>query len=227
MNEEKLIGACLRSLASQATDYPYEIIIVDTHSSDQTLPIARQFGARIIKENRPGKSIARQTAANAANGKYLCFTEADCEVPENWINTIVTAFDQFSQVAAVTGIYTFSESNSTYRIISKILLLITVYLFYFIHGHHSLRATNFAITKRSLAKAGGFNTTAKEFDDVELSMRAKKTGKILFMPALECKSSDRRTRGRKLLFLRDFLKTYINTCLLKKIVSEQIYEDIR
>ena len=110
-NEGKIIEACLCSLREQTTKHDFEIIMVDTNSRDNTLELAEKYGVKIVKENRPGKNKARETGSNHAAGEILCFTEADCQVPATWIDTIVKTFESHREAAAVTGIYTFSNST--------------------------------------------------------------------------------------------------------------------
>src|SRR5579859_2543769 len=40
-NEERCIGACIRSLAGQEIDRTYEVILVDNNSTDATVAVAR------------------------------------------------------------------------------------------------------------------------------------------------------------------------------------------
>jgi hypothetical protein len=81
-NEEVSLGDCLASLVRQ-DGVPFEIIVVDDHSSDRTREIAESFaGVRVIS---PGPVPARWTGKNnaviagafAARGEWLLFTDAD------------------------------------------------------------------------------------------------------------------------------------------------------
>ena len=47
-NEEKYLPDCLKSLRNQDYTGPYEIIIADNGSVDETVRIAQNFGARIV-----------------------------------------------------------------------------------------------------------------------------------------------------------------------------------
>src|SRR5574340_1746904 len=48
-NEEEYIGQTLKSIYSQQIDIPYEVIIVDSGSTDSTLTMARQYAVRILQ----------------------------------------------------------------------------------------------------------------------------------------------------------------------------------
>lgn len=87
-NEEKNIIHCLRSVRRQ--DYSrsrVEIVVVDQESSDKTLEIARKFGCRIIKRERPKyytpPSISRNMGANGSSGEYLFHLDADMRLHDS------------------------------------------------------------------------------------------------------------------------------------------------
>src|ERR1700724_3813233 len=81
-NEQTCLGASLASLAAQ-TGVPFEIIVVDDHSTDRTREIAQSFsGVRVIDagplpEGWIGKNNAVTTGARQSRGEWLLFTDAD------------------------------------------------------------------------------------------------------------------------------------------------------
>ena len=61
---------------------PYEVIVVDDNSADETAVIAESYGARVISLGTLpagwlGKPRACHHGASAANGEWLLFTDAD------------------------------------------------------------------------------------------------------------------------------------------------------
>lgn len=74
-NEEQRIGACIRSLVHQETDRTYEVILVDNHSTDATLAVARVAAAgrhlRVVHESRHGRGAARRAGFEAALGQVV------------------------------------------------------------------------------------------------------------------------------------------------------------
>ena len=103
-NEEKHIGNLLSAIASQ-TYKNYEIVIVDSGSTDDTLSIAEKFPVRIIKiESRDftfGYSL--NVGCEASRGKYLVFVSAHIlPVSREWLSNLVNAFKN-EKVAMVYG----------------------------------------------------------------------------------------------------------------------------
>jgi len=72
-NEEKNISTVLKELPS----YINEIIVVDGHSTDNTVKIAKRYGAKIIYEN-VGKGFALRKGMEAARGDIVIMMDADC-----------------------------------------------------------------------------------------------------------------------------------------------------
>jgi glycosyltransferase involved in cell wall biosynthesis len=87
-NEEDCLGDCLKSLVSQSEEIfklgkDWELVVVDDHSTDRTADIARGFaGVKVMQAGKlepgwTGKANAVWTAARAARGRWLLFTDAD------------------------------------------------------------------------------------------------------------------------------------------------------
>lgn len=97
-NEEKMLP---RSLASVDT-FADEIVIVDGESTDSTLTIAKQFGAKIINTtNKANFHINKQMAIDAATGDLILQLDADEVVDEQLRNFILkTAAANNSEFAA-------------------------------------------------------------------------------------------------------------------------------
>ena len=81
-NEEASLQSCLESLVQQS-GVPFEIIVVNDHSTDRTREIAASFPNVHVIDAGPlppgwtGKNNAVATGARAARGEWLLFTDAD------------------------------------------------------------------------------------------------------------------------------------------------------
>ena len=49
LNESELIGRCLETLRGQQGGFELDVLVVDSGSTDSTLEIARERGARILE----------------------------------------------------------------------------------------------------------------------------------------------------------------------------------
>lgn len=80
-NEEASIGRCLQSLCKQ--DGSFEVVMVDDHSTDQTVERAGRYtnariiGADPLSAGWTGKCNACWSGARRARGEWLLFTDAD------------------------------------------------------------------------------------------------------------------------------------------------------
>lgn len=84
-NEEALLGKCLESIKKIAD----EIIIADGESTDKTLAIAHDFGAKVIKTtNKANFHINKQLAMDEAKGLLVLQLDADEIVDEHLANFI-------------------------------------------------------------------------------------------------------------------------------------------
>ena len=73
-NEEKNIELTLRAIKNQNTTIPYEILVVDGQSTDNTVSLARQY-AKIIHSPKRGKTFQVNYAVKQATGNILIFID--------------------------------------------------------------------------------------------------------------------------------------------------------
>jgi glycosyltransferase involved in cell wall biosynthesis len=73
-NEEANIGRCLESVKNIAS----EIVVVDGQSTDETVAIAKRFGARVISTtNKPNFHINKNMAIDSAKEDWILQLDAD------------------------------------------------------------------------------------------------------------------------------------------------------
>lgn len=226
-NEEALLPQCLNALQHQDTDVPYEIIIVDSNSKDNTAKIAKKARVRYINESKKGKIHGFIRGCAEAKGSILCFTEADCVVPATWIQTIAGYFAEHPSVAAISGGYTFHKAATHENIMVRISLGITHFLSLIFYRNATFRCSNSAIRKSVYDQIGGFNENFYELYDTDLGKRAGRIGAVHHVEAMEIKNSDRRVRGRFWQYLTELVPTVIQVVLLERPLRKQSYKDIR
>ncbi len=86
LNEEKNLPFALRSVHEWAD----EIIVVDMHSEDKTVEIAKQYGAKVYFHERvPAFDIARKLAIEKAANEYIFSLDADEIVTKPLVLTLL------------------------------------------------------------------------------------------------------------------------------------------
>lgn len=73
LNEEKNIEQCIRSVQGVAD----EILVVDSHSSDNTVAMAQRLGARIVMQHFPGHIEQKNFATEQAQHDWVLSIDAD------------------------------------------------------------------------------------------------------------------------------------------------------
>jgi glycosyltransferase involved in cell wall biosynthesis len=206
-NEATFLSACLYSLLSQ-TRPPDEIIVIDNASADATGEIARAVpGVTVIREERKGLVVARETARNAARGDVLAYVDADCRAPLQWLEAVERPFAR-CEVVAVTGPYRFYDWDRTGRVLIRLYDWIvappTHVLVHWLLGMGAiLYGGNFAVRRDALARIGGFDATI-EFhgEDTNLGRRLTPLGRVVMRRDCWVWTSARRYRamGKRAVF---------------------------
>lgn len=201
-NEEKYLPRCLLSLKKQ-TYPPLEIIVVDNNSSDKTAQIAKKFAAKVVFEKKQGMAYARDAGFKMAKGEIIARTDADSEVPPNWLMRIVGIFKKNRRAIALTGTATFSDSHPLINFISRYIFTATLYLFRLFAGHHQLNGPTFAVKRKALKTISPCSDNPFCHEDMDLACHLAAKGEIIFDPSLVVLSSARRLRKAPLdLFLK-------------------------
>ena len=109
-NRGSLLGDAVRSVLAQdgATTPPFELLVVDNNSTDDTPAIARQFErvdsrVRYVREPRQGLSYARNAGIAHARAPLVAFTDDDVRADGGWVAAIVRAFDEHPEADVVGG----------------------------------------------------------------------------------------------------------------------------
>lgn len=111
-NEGQYIEKTLKRLLEQDSDCKYEIIIVDSDSTDATLDIIKKYDVRLIQITQEEFSYGRSLniGASHAKGKFVVSLSAHA-LPrdKNWLANLITGFEDEN----VAGIYgrQLSEGN--------------------------------------------------------------------------------------------------------------------
>jgi glycosyltransferase involved in cell wall biosynthesis len=107
-NRAQYLSDCLQSLARQDCAVPFEIIVIDNASTDETPRLIDEWRRkdprfRTFRETRLGLSAAKNAGASLAAGRLLLFTDDDVIVAPNWIRAYVDLFARIGETNALAG----------------------------------------------------------------------------------------------------------------------------
>lgn len=194
-----LADACRAILAVEAPEPPWELLIVDNGSTDDSLEIARRLVAenprvRLVEEPELGLSAARNTGIAQAHGELLVFVDDDAFPDPGWLREIVNAFADPTVDCAGGPIDPLIEGELPEWFNDRYLPYLsawdlgdqTVPLAY----NEYPRGTNVAYRRSAIERVGDFRldlgrrgSSLRSCEETELCLRIERTGgKILYLP---------------------------------------------
>lgn len=170
LNEEKTLPRLFESIKKQNFN-DYEIIVADAGSEDKTVEIAKNFGCRIVPGGLPAKG--RNEGAKAAKSDLLLFLDADCALPEGFLNKIIEEFNRKNLEIATCPIMPFGES----RLVKIYYDAIFNFLARLLERIYPNGQGLFLVKKKLHEKIGGFNEDIKVSEDQDYITRGAGAGK--------------------------------------------------
>lgn len=208
LNEEGNIAHLLKQVEPMLEGYSYEIIVVDGHSRDATVRIAKSMGAKILYDDW-GKGSALTKGITFAKGEVIVAMDADLSNRARELKLLIAGIETGYDICMGSRFLTGGGSDDMplIRKFGNWCFVWTVNRFY------GARYTDLCYGYRSFAKGvpKRLGLEEKGFGiEAEISIKAmKKHMKVLEVPSYEKK---RENGVAKLLTLRDgwvILKTII------------------
>jgi glycosyltransferase involved in cell wall biosynthesis len=109
-NSASTLDECLRSIKNSYYKN-IEVLVVDDHSTDNGITIAKRYNCRIIQVgDGNGANNARNIGASSANGDIFLFLDSDISIGRDTILTVLETLDD-EGTDAVVGVYTAKHRN--------------------------------------------------------------------------------------------------------------------
>ena len=175
-NEELNIGRCLDSINQVAFDSDrYEVIVVDNGSTDRTVEIARQKGARVFTKPELTISGLRNFGAHQSSGEILAFLDADCAVTAHWLSAASLYLDDAGSVAAFGSPVIVPEGGTWvqkawFNVRGKPGLVVDV---------NWLESANLFVKRSAFLTVNGFDESLETCEDYDLTQRLKSVGRLV------------------------------------------------
>jgi glycosyltransferase involved in cell wall biosynthesis len=207
-NEEKLLAATLACIGDAADAFAqrgwsWELVVCDNNSSDRTAEVARAAGARVVFEPVNQISRARNIGAAGASGDWLLFVDADCSPSKPLFKDLSDAIESGACIGggctivlpgAPAGVRVWV---SLWNALSRML---------------SWAAGSFFFCEaRAFREAGGFSQDLYAAEEIDLSRRLKRCGRMVILHRHPLATSARKARlyspREHLAFLLRFILT--------------------
>jgi glycosyltransferase involved in cell wall biosynthesis len=169
-NEEKNIVRLMECVTKQ--NYPrhlWEMIIIDDHSTDQTAVLIENQKEENIKlislrnhlDERLVNSFKKKAIAlgiKACSGELIVATDADCQMNENWLTTIVNCYETFHHKMMVMPVVMSGKNNflGNFQVLDFMSLQGITGAAVNNNFHGMCNGANLAYSKKVFEEVGGF-----------------------------------------------------------------------
>jgi glycosyltransferase involved in cell wall biosynthesis len=174
-NEETLLGRTLDAIHAAAAELgdPFEVVVADDASTDNTAEIARQCGARVVGVNCRQIAATRNAGARVSCGERLFFVDADTVIDARVLTAALRAMDN----GAVGG-------GAPPRLEGPVPLYVRIFVLWLsvLMRIASLSGGAFMFCKREAFDAvGGFNEQLFGAEDAAFSAALQLEGRFVIL----------------------------------------------
>ena len=184
-NEASNLGECLNALLN-GSEKPFEIIVADGNSSDNTVNIAKKYGVSVVENKLRHAAGGRNVGIQNAQGDIIAFIDADCIPDVDWLKEIHKAFEEED----IDGLGTYIEAAPAKNIYEEFWSRLSLQIL-MSYGHEpyyveektlntAFITASCAYKKSLLNKINGFSDFfGNNAEDIDLCWRALDAGATL------------------------------------------------
>ena len=113
LNEEEGVGPTIFELSESL--HAQRILLVDGHSQDRTVEVAKDLGAEIVFQDGKGKgdAIAKAVQYIGSDSRYVVITDADYTYPAEYLPEMIQILEVMPWVGMVCGNRFFKKPKGT------------------------------------------------------------------------------------------------------------------
>ncbi|XAS67079.1 glycosyltransferase [Micrococcaceae bacterium Sec5.7] len=164
-NAANWLAECLESIRSQG---PRELIVVDGCSMDDTVKIARSFGARVISDEGRGLPAARMLGVSAARCEVVALIDADVILPAGTLGGLLDEFETGGYDGLQFGLASEADGPGYWGAALA-----------WHHNHSRVRSwfgVCATLMRRDVLLSVAFDDTFRSGEDLELRIRLEEAG---------------------------------------------------
>jgi glycosyltransferase involved in cell wall biosynthesis len=210
LNEEEGIGATITELSESIA--ANRILVIDGHSHDRTVEVAKDSGAEIIFQDGKGKgdAIAKAVQSISEDSEFVVLTDADYTYPAEILPEMIQILEQMPWVGMVCGNRFSKKSNSSFKRRFYLGNKLLAFAHSLLNGIDLLDPlTGLRVVRADILR--NWDVKSKGFDiEVELNNQVSRQG----FESLEVAIDYRERLGEKKLKMKD------GATILKRIIAE-------
>jgi glycosyltransferase involved in cell wall biosynthesis len=174
-NEEEWIRECIESVFAACRGVSdYEVILVDSASTDRTVEFASEYPITILRipeEHAISCGAGRYVGDRVASGELVCHVDGDMTLTETWLPRAIEYLDEHADAAAVEGCLDRSTQTDV-REVDKVggVMLYDAHV---------------------LADVGGFDPYLLGYEDIDVGFQLKTAGyRLVRLPEVSAQHHD-------------------------------------
>ena len=180
-NEQDYILSTLASLAETICRFPFELIVVNNNSTDDTQKILDRCGVKTIHETSQGYPFARQAGLREARGKYFISGDTDTIYTPQWVEKMVNPIINREKVVCTYSLHAFYRDDNKYPLslqLYQYAKLVNIYARDVSRPHLNCGGASMAFVKEEAMSFGGYNTEMKRGSDGYIAWQLSERGEV-------------------------------------------------